>query len=138
MNEVIRNLFVCGFGEWTNDVYERGWSVLCVLETCQQPGFTAPPIPNTKHIKILEPWPKAQPARLDEAADWIHAELAKGQRVLVHCGAGLERSPLTIAWYLKKYHGMNLDRAYAEIRLARPQVYDRQSWLPWEMPDEAP
>ena len=136
MNEVIRNLWVSGYGEWTEECYGPGWSVLCMLETCQQAGFTAPPLPQTKHFKIMNE-PFAIPANkllLDAAADYIAAELSRGQRVLVHCGAGLERSPLTIAWFLHRYHGMNLDRAYAEIRLARPQVYDRQSWLPWEMP----
>lgn len=59
----------------------------------------------------------------------IHGQLIKGRKVLVHCGAGIERSPLAVACYLADYHEMSMDDAYKLIKEKRPQVQDRRSWL---------
>ncbi len=73
---------------------------------------------------------RADPAKLDEAAAAIEDLLGKGERVFVHCGAGTKRSPLAVAWYLRRYKGMTLEEAYAFIREKRPVVQDMSSWLP--------
>ncbi len=73
---------------------------------------------------------RADPAKLDEAAAAIDERLAKGDRVFVHCGAGTKRSPLAVAWYLRRYKGMTLDEAYAFIQTKRPIVLNMTSWLP--------
>lgn len=74
----------------------------------------------------------AIPQQLDLAADVIHDRLKEGQRVMVHCREGKERSPLTVAWYLRGYVGMPLDDGYALLRSLRPMVIDRRQWLPVE------
>jgi protein-tyrosine phosphatase len=58
------------------------------------------------HIPILVPLSYRSPAdgvlaykvRLDNAVQWI--EENKSRQMPVHCGAGIERSPLTVAWYM--------------------------------------
>jgi len=49
--------------------------------------------------------------------------------VLYHCGAGIERSPLVVAYILVTRRGMTWQGAYDLIRAARPQVQDRSAWL---------
>lgn len=73
---------------------------------------------------------RADPAKLDEAAATIEELLRQGDRVFVHCGAGTKRSPLAVAWYLRRYKGMSLKEAYAFIQAKRPIVQDMSNWLP--------
>lgn len=72
---------------------------------------------------------RADTGKLDEAAAAIEAMLARGDRVFVHCGAGTKRSPLAVAWYLRKYKGMTLDEAYSFIQARRPVVLRMTDWL---------
>jgi rhodanese-related sulfurtransferase len=43
------------------------------------------------------------PAEMNEAADWIHAQMSDGKNVLVHCRAGVGRSATALAALLMKY-----------------------------------
>jgi protein-tyrosine phosphatase len=106
----------------------RGFAVLNVLETGA--------IPGESHIPILTPLTYRSPAdgvlayrvRLDAAVKWI--EENRSRPILVHCGAGIERSPLTVAWFMcRKQVVANLDEAYAWLIKRRPVVQDRRIWL---------
>jgi protein-tyrosine phosphatase len=91
-------------GLWVGDAgsapmaIARDFAVLNVLETGA--------IPGESHIPILVPLSYRSPAdgvlayrvRLDNAVKWI--EENKSRHKLVHCGAGIERPPLTVAWYM--------------------------------------
>jgi protein-tyrosine phosphatase len=108
-----------------------GFRVLCVLEE---------PMLDT-HIPVLLPPVGQRPAlppcayvkRLEEARRWICEHWSVGVptlNVLVHCAAGVERSPLTLAWFLiKQAYCPDLDHAYAWLMSHRPVVQDRRSWL---------
>lgn len=71
-------------------------------------------------------------ATLDHLADEIAWQLERGQRVLVHCQAGLNRSSLLIAHYLMKHEGLTADEAITLVRkrseacLCNP---DFEAWL---------
>jgi len=66
---------------------------------------------------------------LNALADIINVALDSGERVLVHCGAGIERSPLTVVYYLWKYKQYTLMDAYKLIERKRPIVQNRGCWL---------
>lgn len=51
------------------------------------------------------------------------------EKILIHCIAGIERSPLIIAKFLHDYNGMNWDEAYDYIQKKRPEVQNRLQWL---------
>jgi protein-tyrosine phosphatase len=67
--------------------------------------------------------------QLDVAADLIDARLRAGEAVYVHCQVGIERAPLTVAWYLHAKRGMSLDEAYALVRARHPVTEDRRAWV---------
>jgi len=48
---------------------------------------------------------------------------------LVHCMAGIERSPLAIVYWLHKYHGFSYNKAYKYVQKRRPEVQNRLQWL---------
>jgi len=50
-------------------------------------------------------------------------------KVVVHCAMGMERSPLTVVWYLHNYQDMSLDEAYQIVQAARPIAVDRRDWI---------
>jgi protein-tyrosine phosphatase len=117
MTEIIDNLFVGGLA----DAYS-GFDglIICVLEKMPD---DAPP--NATWIPFLAEGISS----LDITAGVIDNALTAGRRVLVHCGAGSERAPLTVAWFLHRRRAMSLDDAYDLLKRKRPIVQDRRAWL---------
>ncbi|KAI6113431.1 protein-tyrosine phosphatase-like protein [Pisolithus croceorrhizus] len=68
----------------------------------------------------------------DAACDLIDKALAskKGKgKILVHCSAGISRSPMVVAAYLMKRKGMTLKEALGKIIRVRPQVSPNAGFL---------
>ena len=67
---------------------------------------------------------------VERVADRINAVLEEGnQKVVVHCYMGMERSVLSVVWYMHKYMGMGIDEAYEQIFMNRPIAADRRHWI---------
>lgn len=92
------------------------------------------------HIPILSKRPNSTIDRngalvsieaLGRAADLIEQYVTRGERLLVHCHGGVERSPLTLAWYLvRSLQFKTFIQAYEFIKEKRPVVSERLFWLP--------
>lgn len=54
--------------------------------------------------------------------DWIHKKLLDDQRILVHCQAGISRSPSFVIGYLMKYKGKTFEQAYEFVKSRRSIV----------------
>lgn len=68
---------------------------------------------------------------LDAATSIVRHYQQLGESVLLHCVAGVERSPLAMAYFLKRYgYQRTIADAYTYIRKLRPQVMERTHWLP--------
>nr|CDS32333.1 dual specificity protein phosphatase 14 [Hymenolepis microstoma] len=61
-------------------------------------------------------------AHFDAVADRIAREARKGGRSLVHCIAGVSRSPTLVLAYLVKHAHMTLAEAYDHVRGLRPCI----------------
>jgi hypothetical protein len=103
---------------------------------------TAGEINNWADVKIpVEPSMGAGKTlrRVDMLAEIIHEQLYSFKRlpseykVIVHCAMGMERSVLTVAWYLQKYENHTLESAYQKIHDVRPVAIDRSSWIGKEL-----
>jgi protein-tyrosine phosphatase len=67
---------------------------------------------------------------VERVADRINDVLEDGnQKVVVHCYMGMERSVLSVVWYMHKYMGMGIDEAYEQICMNRPIAADRRHWI---------
>ncbi|XP_004588042.2 dual specificity protein phosphatase 18-like [Ochotona princeps] len=66
----------------------------------------------------------------DLVADQIHSEDMKQGRTLLHCVAGVSRSPTLCLAYLMKYHAMTLRDAHTWIRALRPIIRPNNGF--WE------
>lgn len=56
---------------------------------------------------------------IDRAVDSLHELIQQGHRVLVHCRAGVSRSPSVVAAYLAKYEGHTLNSAMEVVKNSR-------------------
>ena len=68
-------------------------------------------------------------ARLDEALAFMDEGIKGGGKVLVICGAGFERSPLTVFAYLHRKRGLSIEDALYVVRSKRPQSDIHLDWL---------
>lgn len=66
---------------------------------------------------------------LEKAAVAIDNALAKSGRVLVHCVAGMERSPLTVVYWLKTRKGFTWDEAYRHVKDRHFDTIDSTDWI---------
>lgn len=133
MCEVVPGLFVGNL----QDAAAWPGPRLCVLENW--PGYWPdyPCRPGDAHIPIFN-GAEASVAALDACAAWLEERLAAGEKVLLHCGAGMERSPLTAAWFLYRRRGLTWEQAYAVVQAARPLTQRRDAWVPAEARGLAP
>ena len=128
-NEIIKNLFV---GDMQDAILFReqgNANILCVLERLPEDEPS-----GAQHIWMLKTdshgtYVNADKNQLDKIARLIDIHLNNNNKLLVHCAAGLERSPLAIVWYLHKYHNKTIEEAYNIVKERRPQVFDRRIWL---------
>lgn len=88
-------------------------------------------IQTTDYLGMDEPFTLVE--NMDKAADWIDRRVQDGFNVLVHCAYGVERSPLTVVWYLMRHRGMDLCEAYQLVMDKHPQAQYRGGWLPQEV-----
>ena len=104
------------------DAAPNGTRCVCVLE--------GPHSPRCLHMPILGSDGKADPVLLGKVALTIDTLWQPNRpTLLVHCGAGVERSPLAVAWWLVYRFSYTFDEAYAWIKRQRPVAEDRRSWI---------
>lgn len=63
-------------------------------------------------------------ARLDRAVDLLHVALQRGERVYLHCNAGMNRAPTIAIAYLHLHRGMSLE-------VARDFLKERRHCVPY-------
>ena len=106
----------------------RGSFILNVLEA-------EPTTPYDAWIPVLRADGEevvADPAKLDRVAAEVQRLRDEGRVVYLHCGQGMERSPMTIAWVLwRAGEAKSFDAAYDEVQRVHRDTQRRDSWIPW-------
>uniref|UniRef100_A0A8D3DIC5 protein-tyrosine-phosphatase n=1 Tax=Scophthalmus maximus TaxID=52904 RepID=A0A8D3DIC5_SCOMX len=101
--------------------------VLSVSRCSPQPPF----LPQSRYLRIpiddslrddLLPW-------IPQALRFIDAAMSSGASVLVHCAAGVSRSPALAVAYIMYSLGMDLDRAYRFVKERRPSISPNFNFL---------
>lgn len=106
----------------------RGISYVLSVSRCSpQPTF----LPCSQYLRIpiddshrddLLPW-------IPEALRFIDGAMSTGGSVLVHCAAGISRSPALAVAYIMYHMGMDLDHAYRFVKERRPSISPNFNFL---------
>jgi len=59
---------------------------------------------------------------IDRAVQFVRGHVTDGRRVLVHCRAGISRSPALVACFLHEHEGCTIDAALERVKAARIQA----------------
>ncbi|KAJ8399953.1 hypothetical protein AAFF_G00406830 [Aldrovandia affinis] len=101
--------------------------VLSVSRCCPQPEF----LPQSQYLRIpindslrdeLLPW-------IPEALQFIDGAISLGCSVLIHCAAGVSRSPALAVAYVMYRLGLDLDDAYRFVKERRPSISPNFNFL---------
>uniref|UniRef100_A0A1A8PVX9 protein-tyrosine-phosphatase n=1 Tax=Nothobranchius rachovii TaxID=451742 RepID=A0A1A8PVX9_9TELE len=101
--------------------------VLSVSRCSPQPSF----LPGSRYLRIpiddslrdeLLPW-------IPQALHFIDAAMSSGASVLVHCAAGISRSPALAVAYIMFHLDLDLDRAYRFVKERRPSISPNFNFL---------
>ena len=93
------------------------------------------PIGWTKHLF----WPIRQgphPEDFLRVAQIIEDLLAHGEKVLVHCFAGIDRSPTAVMAWLVQHRKIPVEQAIEEIKKSRPVANPHLEWMGWQRGSE--
>ena len=65
------------------------------------------------------------------AVMFLHNAMMDGERVLVHCTAGMDRAPFIVALYMSSpfYSLDSVREAYKKIKAKRPVILEHEEWL---------
>ena len=94
-------------------------AMLQLAEGVEQPGIVSLYLPVEDLAPISSP-------HIHEGVDFIREHKAQGQRVLVACGAGMNRSSAFCAAALKEEEGLTLFEAFKEVKRHHPESLPHQ------------
>ena len=88
-------------------------------------------IDNDADVKLpIDPGSGTVRKCLDEIAEHMRQAIeGQGRSVVIHCAMGMERSVLSVVWYLHADAEMTIDEAYDMVFEARPIAVDRRHWI---------
>lgn len=132
MDEILPQIWVGDVNDALELLNNRKWALICVLE--ERPNVFEPEL---KEFKVFLPVlscdkdseMRAFSKNLDKIADTIDEALKEHENVLVFCGAGMERSPLALTWYIHKRKGVPLEDAFKVVQAKRKVACDRLYWI---------
>lgn len=97
--------------------------VEAVLNLRRAPSLYPPKVRVAIGMPIADDFPFPGMAWLNTATDLVHQLRVHSNLVtLVHCAAGISRSPMVVIGYLMKYHNMTFDQAHDHVGRERPII----------------
>lgn len=129
LSRILPHLYLGAETDVTQDILSaRGISYVLSVSRCSpQPSF----LPSTQYHRVpiddslrddLLPWIPGALRFIDEA-------VSAGGSVLVHCAAGISRSPALAVAYIMYSLGMDLDHAYRFVKERRPSISPNFNFL---------
>lgn len=122
MDQIRPWLFIGNYRDTNNLSYLTFKSIEAMLqlaEKVEQPGISSLYLP----VEDLAP---ISSEHIRQGVDFIREHKAKGKRVLVACGAGMNRSSAFSAAVLKEEENLSLFDAFAQVKHCHPESMPHQ------------
>jgi len=87
---------------------------------------------NYFHIPINDEETENIYKYFDDSADCINNVIINNQRILIHCYAGISRSPTIVIAYLIKYHNMTTNDALEYVKKHRQIIEPNEGFI-WQL-----
>ncbi|XP_062919501.1 dual specificity protein phosphatase 14-like [Mobula hypostoma] len=122
LSQVTPSLFLSGGTVASDGQALRNRGITCVVNATLE--MNGPRWPGLEYLQVPLPDLPHAPLSLyfDLVADRIWQVSRRRGRTLVHCAAGVSRSPTLCLAYLMKYHGQSLREAYRWLHSRRPII----------------
>ena len=117
MDEIRPWLYIGAYRDTKNQPYlnlKNIQAMLQLAELVEQPNIVSLYLP----VEDLAP---ISSGHIRQGVDFIRAHKAKGARVLVACGAGINRSSSFCTAALKEEEGLSLFEAFKEVKRLHPE-----------------
>lgn len=122
MDQIRPWLFIGSYRDTNNLAYLQWRSIGAMLqlaEKVEQPNMVSLFLP-------VEDFAPISSHHLRQGVDFVRYHKAKGNRVLVACGAGMNRSSAFSAAALKEEEGLGLFEAFKEVKRFHPESMPHQ------------
>lgn len=128
VSQVLDNLFLCGHDDFHTGKL-RKYGITLVINMTRD--LSNKPAPGVRFQRFATDDISNENIKrfFHRATDAIHAEIQRGGKVLVHCLAGVSRSPTIILAYLIKYRKMTLSDALDLVRACRGIISPNHGFL---------
>jgi atypical dual specificity phosphatase len=129
MSEITDQIWVGSYGDATNDVFLSERKITHVI-TCAdefpssiiRPGYRIPIVDDVEDTKTKK--------YFLEAASVLDRWVREGNKIMVHCFAGMNRSVSVVITYFMVYKGWSYDVAYRHLKQRRFQTNPHPDFIP--------
>jgi atypical dual specificity phosphatase len=127
MHRITERIYIGGIAEASNEHFIKGNEIGAVLALCED-------LPDShKGVALVHvPFADTQfatDAEIARAVRALHNMHAKSEsRILVHCHAGISRSPTVVAIFLALKNGWSFKRALEYVERGRPVAWPNPSF----------
>jgi protein-tyrosine phosphatase len=120
VTQVWERLFLGGRDDAEHLVRANPFGITTVVSLCEQQVLRSNPGINYMHVPIADATPI--PVSSFDSVIVAVAENIRWGNVLIHCGAGVSRSPIMTAAWMHVVGYRNIDAALVEIKKLRPII----------------
>ncbi|XP_053556471.1 dual specificity protein phosphatase 18 isoform X2 [Bombina bombina] len=113
-----------------NKAVLTAYGITCVINVSLEKSRNVSPEREYLHFPVTDTPSSFLFEYFDTVADKIHSVEASGGRTLVHCSAGISRSPTLCLAYLMKYKNQSLLVAHNWLKTCRPIIRPNNGF--WE------
>jgi dual specificity MAP kinase phosphatase len=133
MSQILPRLWLGGIDHAHSNMFMISTDITHVLNCaieCPPYGSDGSAGLTALHIPLEDDEDGGEPEEIVEGARTLHEWLdMSGARVLVHCMAGISRSPTIVIAYLILYKGMGYEEAYDFVAAKRNFIRPIPYWL---------
>lgn len=133
-DEVLPGLFLGSMESFSEGRVLHDRDISAIVRVLKQPPPKTPLTVKEKRvdflsIPVVDSTEETISTHFDSAFDFIDKALDAKKNVLIHCSAGVSRSPTIVISYLMRKFGMSLSEAFRAVRLVRPIINPNISFM---------